>query len=233
MPAVRAFAFSQQWACGAAGSALPWHGRGRRFDPGQVHHFSQQVRRREYSTLLFPMRRLECRARGVPSPQEPSGFGRTRGCHSPWRSGGFPHRLLSGSSMLCCASIRFKNRINAVAVHAVNLPTTRHRGPVAVAGGTRRHHQVCAHGLLLPSGSSAPARFPEVDEVGTLVFMMAGTKEKVAISFQLLPLSLCLPSSLIWGKGRPDSVSPASRALNHSRISWQSGVTDIPPKQGE
>ena len=26
------------WACGAAGSALPWHGRGRRFDPGQVHH---------------------------------------------------------------------------------------------------------------------------------------------------------------------------------------------------
>jgi hypothetical protein len=27
-----------QWACGAAGSALPWHGRGRRFDPDQVHH---------------------------------------------------------------------------------------------------------------------------------------------------------------------------------------------------
>ena len=26
------------WACGAAGSALPWHGRGRRFDPDQVHH---------------------------------------------------------------------------------------------------------------------------------------------------------------------------------------------------
>ncbi len=25
------------WACGAAGSALPWHGRGRRFDPDQVH----------------------------------------------------------------------------------------------------------------------------------------------------------------------------------------------------
>ena len=24
-------------ACGAAGSALPWHGRGRRFDPDQVH----------------------------------------------------------------------------------------------------------------------------------------------------------------------------------------------------
>ena len=28
---------SQKWACGAAGSALPWHGRGRRFDPDQVH----------------------------------------------------------------------------------------------------------------------------------------------------------------------------------------------------
>lgn len=26
-------------ACGAAGSALPWHGRGRRFDPDQVHQF--------------------------------------------------------------------------------------------------------------------------------------------------------------------------------------------------
>ena len=25
------------WACGAAGSALPWHGRGHRFDPDQVH----------------------------------------------------------------------------------------------------------------------------------------------------------------------------------------------------
>src|SRR3974390_1803402 len=29
-------------ACGAAGSALPWHGRGRRFDPDQVHQFSQR-----------------------------------------------------------------------------------------------------------------------------------------------------------------------------------------------
>src|SRR5690348_6488330 len=29
-----------KWACGAAGSALPWHGRGRRFDPDQVHQNS-------------------------------------------------------------------------------------------------------------------------------------------------------------------------------------------------
>jgi hypothetical protein len=28
----------KEWACGAAGSALPWHGRGHRFDPDQVHH---------------------------------------------------------------------------------------------------------------------------------------------------------------------------------------------------
>src|SRR6185312_14520849 len=31
----------RMWACGAAGSALPWHGRGRRFDPDQVHHFTR------------------------------------------------------------------------------------------------------------------------------------------------------------------------------------------------
>src|SRR4051794_11855564 len=29
------------WACGAAGSALPWHGRGRLFDPDQVHQHLQ------------------------------------------------------------------------------------------------------------------------------------------------------------------------------------------------
>ena len=34
----------KKWACGAAGSALPWHGRGRRFDPDQVHQISQQFR---------------------------------------------------------------------------------------------------------------------------------------------------------------------------------------------
>src|SRR5580704_13659139 len=35
----------QLWACGAAGSALPWHGRGHRFDPDQVHQkVSRSVR---------------------------------------------------------------------------------------------------------------------------------------------------------------------------------------------
>src|ERR1700730_17222542 len=38
---------SRKWACGAAGSALPWHGRGRRFDPDQVHQFSQRLRQGE------------------------------------------------------------------------------------------------------------------------------------------------------------------------------------------
>ncbi len=38
---------SPSWACGAAGSALPWHGRGRRFDPDQVHQFPQQLKRDE------------------------------------------------------------------------------------------------------------------------------------------------------------------------------------------
>ena len=33
-----------KWACGAAGSALPWHGRGRRFDPDQVHHIFNYLR---------------------------------------------------------------------------------------------------------------------------------------------------------------------------------------------
>jgi hypothetical protein len=31
------------WACGAAGSALPWHGRGHRFDPDQVHQSTQRL----------------------------------------------------------------------------------------------------------------------------------------------------------------------------------------------
>lgn len=31
---------SSEWACGAAGSALPWHGRGHRFDPDQVHQIT-------------------------------------------------------------------------------------------------------------------------------------------------------------------------------------------------
>src|SRR5579864_643365 len=46
----------RQWACGAAGSALPWHGRGRRFDPDQVHHISQQFRTaRELVGTAFPV----------------------------------------------------------------------------------------------------------------------------------------------------------------------------------
>jgi len=32
------------WACGAVGSALPWHGRGRRFEPVQVHQYFNHLR---------------------------------------------------------------------------------------------------------------------------------------------------------------------------------------------
>src|SRR6266496_5726265 len=39
MNRLQAIALPPKWACGAAGSALPWHGRGRRFDPDQVHQF--------------------------------------------------------------------------------------------------------------------------------------------------------------------------------------------------
>src|SRR5437899_5916904 len=35
-------------ACGAVGSALPWHGRGREFESHQVHHSIQK----RYSILL-------------------------------------------------------------------------------------------------------------------------------------------------------------------------------------
>jgi hypothetical protein len=40
------------WACGAAGSALPWHGRGRRFDPDQVHHLYQLLA--DTSLSMYP-----------------------------------------------------------------------------------------------------------------------------------------------------------------------------------
>jgi hypothetical protein len=40
------------WACGAAGSALPWHGRGHRFDPDQVHQISH--------VLTYICRHLRC-----------------------------------------------------------------------------------------------------------------------------------------------------------------------------
>jgi hypothetical protein len=39
------------WACGAAGSALPWHGRGHRFDPDQVHQLNQSLRSSSFPRL--------------------------------------------------------------------------------------------------------------------------------------------------------------------------------------
>ena len=45
-----------EWACGAAGSALPWHGRGRRFDPDQVHHTDYKRLSLLLGRLLLPLR---------------------------------------------------------------------------------------------------------------------------------------------------------------------------------
>jgi hypothetical protein len=57
VPKCRASAFRlQSWACGAAGSARPWHGRGRRFDPDQVHQISAvhaRCQSRFHSLLLL------------------------------------------------------------------------------------------------------------------------------------------------------------------------------------
>ena len=41
-----------EWACGAVGSALPWHGRGRRFEPDQVHQVSN------FSTESYGLRSM-------------------------------------------------------------------------------------------------------------------------------------------------------------------------------
>jgi hypothetical protein len=35
-------------------NSFPWHGRGRRFDPDQVHHIPQQLIRGEVLHLLSP-----------------------------------------------------------------------------------------------------------------------------------------------------------------------------------
>ncbi len=43
----------QTWACGAAGSALPWHGRGRRFDPDQVHQIPSSANLASGSLATF------------------------------------------------------------------------------------------------------------------------------------------------------------------------------------
>src|SRR5580698_3171122 len=51
------------WACGAAGSALPWHGRGHRFDPGQVHQSIQAFRS---SSLPRPCRILVANSKTLP-----------------------------------------------------------------------------------------------------------------------------------------------------------------------
>ena len=65
IPIWRAWAFClQSWACGAAGSALPWHGRGRRFDPHRPYqpnrlkkHVLAQVHCPVYLSCILPFSR--------------------------------------------------------------------------------------------------------------------------------------------------------------------------------
>ena len=40
-------------ACGAVGSALPWHGRGRRFEPVQVHQSFQILPAVSLQSIVF------------------------------------------------------------------------------------------------------------------------------------------------------------------------------------
>src|ERR1700712_5163487 len=58
----------QEWACGAAGSALPWHGRGHRFDPDQVHQITQAL---TSTSLPRPCRILVANCKIF--PEEPLG----------------------------------------------------------------------------------------------------------------------------------------------------------------
>ena len=57
-----------KWACGAAGSALPWHGRGRRFDPDQVHHFQLLTDTPLFSLVSFGVKAVQTLPFSVKSP---------------------------------------------------------------------------------------------------------------------------------------------------------------------
>src|SRR5216684_4303630 len=55
IPIWRAWAFClQSWACGAAGSALPWHGRGRRFDPHRPYQ-PNRLKKHVLAQVHFPV----------------------------------------------------------------------------------------------------------------------------------------------------------------------------------
>ena len=78
----------QQWACGAAGSALPWHGRGRRFDPDQVHQIFQifnqtPINKPIYTHFAIPLEfmRLRCPML-IPQVQRESSLNCGPGCTS-------------------------------------------------------------------------------------------------------------------------------------------------------
>src|SRR6266704_240748 len=53
------------WACGAVGSALPWHGRGRRFEPDQVHQ-TKPNKTKHRLALALRQQRADCFRLGRP-----------------------------------------------------------------------------------------------------------------------------------------------------------------------
>ena len=67
----------------SAGRALPWHGRGRRFDPGWLHCLASERRRRvrpaEHAASDRTSAWLRRKDRGAPVAQSPAGKRRERG----------------------------------------------------------------------------------------------------------------------------------------------------------
>jgi hypothetical protein len=105
------------WACGAAGSALPWHGRGHRFDPDQVHQTTPSRssvcgKRRlppfhDFVSFCVEWKRNRCHAHILPFENRPLAKQKTSRLHcmnfcniSPWK---LHHRT---------AALRFLNWLN-------------------------------------------------------------------------------------------------------------------------
>jgi hypothetical protein len=100
------------WACGAAGSALPWHGRGHRFDPDQVHQTTptkSSVCRKQStpSSHRFGVIWCQIRRRLTPTVADASSWSRLLRCPpvprirlSQLRVDGIDSRLNAGRNLL-------------------------------------------------------------------------------------------------------------------------------------
>ena len=80
------------WACGAVGSALPWHGRGRRFDPDQVHQIrSSFMDRKRNEGQRVPQKGICGYASPSPSPS-----------HAPWLDLQYRFERAPATPFRCC-----------------------------------------------------------------------------------------------------------------------------------